>query len=103
MGEFKEEWEKGMVGWNSENKICEGPVGECREVGNRALEEDQVNTDLEENKLGDLQYKLSQRNGKFSRDRSPKIIEQGMPGIREEFRKEETYNCVFGAERKKKK
>ena len=41
--EFKEVWPKGMDGWNIENNISEEPVGDCHEMGNRELEEAQLN------------------------------------------------------------
>ena len=51
-------------------------------MGNHEPEEVQVNNDLGGNQLGDLQYKLIQRNGKFSSDRCQGIIGREMPGMR---------------------
>ena len=38
-GEFKEEWEKCLKALNSEDKILEEPVGDCREEDIRDIEE----------------------------------------------------------------
>ena len=55
-------------GWNSDENISEEPVYYYHAVGNHELEEAQVNNDLGGNQLGNLQYKLGQRNGKFRRE-----------------------------------
>ena len=76
----------------------EGRVGDFHEVGNRELEEAQVNNDIEENRLGN-QYKLIRRNEKFSRERSQKIIEREMAGIRKGIPNWGSYNCYGNAGR----
>ena len=44
---------EGQKEWNIEDKIIEESVGDCREVGNYELgEEDQVNNDIAESQLG---------------------------------------------------
>ena len=58
--EFREDREEDLEEWDIESKILEGPIGDCREVDNRAIEEENtVNNDIEESQLGNPQYKLS--------------------------------------------
>ena len=66
-------------------------------MGSRDIEESKVNNVIEETQLAHLQYKLPQRNAKYSSERSQEIIEHEMPGMRNETPKEETYNCYAGA------
>ena len=62
------------------------PVGDYYIDGNRELEEEkQVNNAIGENQLENPQYKLSQRNGKYSSERSQERIEREMPGVRKEI------------------
>ena len=73
--------------------VLEESVGDCREVDNRELEAGvRVNNDIAESQLGNLQYKLNRRNGKFSRERRQGIIEPEIPGPRQDIPQEETYN-----------
>ena len=92
MEEFRGAWEKGLEEWYIAANILEEHVGGCREMDNRELEAQKVNIDIEESQLEIRQYKLAQRNETYSSERSQKIIEQSMPGMRKEIPKGGTYN-----------
>ena len=92
--EFKEDWGDGLVGWNSNDKILEEHVGGYHELGNRELEERQVNNDPSESQLGKPHSKLSQRNERYCRERTKKIIEQEMTGARSEIPNGELVNVT---------
>lgn len=47
----------------------------------------QVNNAIAESQLEDVQYKLSRRNEKYSRERSKQAIEQEVAGMRKEIHK----------------
>ena len=49
--EFKEAWRKGLVDWNSREGILEEKVAYYHEMGNRELEEQQVNNEIAESQL----------------------------------------------------
>ena len=66
-------------------------------MGSRDIEESKVNNVIEETQLAHLQYKLPQRNAKYSSERSQEIIEHEMAGMRKAAPKEENYNCYWGA------
>ena len=68
-------------------------------MGSRALVEEKVSNDLEENQL-ETQYELSQGTGEFSRGRSRGIIEHEIQWARQEIPKGGTYNWFRGAARK---
>ena len=87
---------KGLESRNSNDNIVEEQVGDCREMGNHEVKERTVNNAISGNILGDLQYKLPHRNEKFSGERSQKIIEKEMIGMRKEIPKVSTYSC-YGA------
>ena len=85
------EWGKSLECGNSDGGNLENPVGDYR-LDNHELEEEmQVNTEIGENQLGRLQYKLGRGNGKYNRHSSHKI-EQAIPGMRKGIQRRETYN-----------
>ena len=59
----------------------------------------QVSNDIDENQLGNPQCELSQRAGGFSSEISEEIIEQSIPGARQEMQKEATCNFYGDDER----
>ena len=96
-GEFNEARKKGLVDWDRNGEILEVHVGDFYEMGNRELEE-QVNNAIAESQLENPQYKLPQRNEKYSRERSTKAIEREAPGMRKEIHKGELI-AVMGAQK----
>ena len=54
-------------------------------MDNHALGEQKVNNAISESPLENPQCKLDHGNEKYSRERSKKIIEQEMPGMRQEI------------------
>ena len=80
-----------------DSNILEEQVVGRHEMGNRELEEQKVNRDIEESQLEIRQYKLARRHGKYSSERSQEIIEHEMAGMRKAAPKEENYNCYWGA------
>ena len=68
-------------------------------MGNRELEEAQVNNEVAGRRLKNPQYEASQGNGEYTRERCQEIIERGIPGMRKETSKGGNYNCYGGAER----
>ena len=52
--EFEEEWQQCLNGWNIVDKILEESDGDCREMDNRAIEEeeDHVDNDIAESQSG---------------------------------------------------
>ena len=80
---------KWAVGWNSNDKILEEQVGDYREMGNLELEEHKVNNAISESRLGNTIQIPPHRNERYSRERTKKIIEQEMSGMRKEIPKGE--------------
>ena len=85
-------FKKGLVGWGGKEKILEETVGDCHEMENHELEEQQVNNAIEETKLVNIQYKLTRGNEKYSREWNNQIKEREIPGTRKAIRKEENNN-----------
>ena len=86
--EFEEARGKGQVDWGNKERIIEGDVDGCREMGNRGVEEESENA-IGGSQLGSLQYKLTQGNESYSCASTKKIIEKEMPGMRREMPKGE--------------
>ena len=97
-GVFWEAWEEGALSRNIGEITLEGDVGDFRKIDNRELEEvKQPTNDIGESQLEGAQYKLAQRNARYSISRTKKLIEKEMTGMRKANPKGETNNCYLGA------
>ena len=101
--DFKEACEKGLEGWRIGVNILGKLVGDFHDVGKRGLEEAQVNNDVGGNQLGNQQYKLTHRNEKCSSERSQKITEREMTGLRKEIPNDGGLITAMGVPRAKLK
>ena len=78
--EFMEERGESLKERNIACDNLGNPSGDFYQYDNRELEEEnQPNNEIGERQLGNPQYKLSLRNGKYSRERSREIKAQEMP------------------------
>ena len=99
--EFEEARGRWLAGWNCDERILGGEGGNFHEMGNYGpAGGNQVNNALGGSQLTGLQYKLMQGIGKYSSERTKKIVEQEMPAMRKEIPKAENSSCYVGAERR---
>ena len=91
-----------MADWGSEEGIIEEEVDNYHLMGNYEPEEEkQPDNAIAESRLTVPEYEITQGNGKYSSsERTKKIIEQEMPGMRKAVPKEETSNFYGGAARR---
>ena len=80
--EFTEERNRSSGEWKSSDGGLGNTVGDYYLDGNRELEEKQVTNAIGGDQLANLQFELSRGNGKYSTERSQKIIAQEMHAMR---------------------
>ena len=92
MNDVREDWGKCSEEWDIRNENLRNTVGDFYLGGNLELEEEKkVNKAIGERLLANLPYNLSQRSGKYSRERRHEI-EREMHPTSKGAPEEETYN-----------
>ena len=74
MKEFKEALERGLLGWNSSDKILEEQVGDCIEMAIANSKNSNEIMPYGGSRLGNRQYKLPHRDDRYIVEKELRIL-----------------------------